>query len=55
MRGDFTDLRKLTAEQLRAEINHTATLALHTQEAEDAVRFEQERIAQEKRIRGDEL
>lgn len=48
LRQDFTDIRKLTAEQLRAEINTSATLAMHTQETHEAAAVEQERIRQEK-------
>ena len=43
-----TELHRLTAEQLRAEVSQSITINLHTREAETAFQVQQERLRLEK-------
>jgi len=47
----LSELRELTTEQLRAEINEAVTINLHTREMETVSQFEQERLRLEKRLK----
>jgi hypothetical protein len=49
MAPDASELRKATAEELRADINATITINMHTREMEAASHHQQERIKLEKR------
>jgi hypothetical protein len=46
----FVELRKMTANQLRAEIAASSTIKLTTWEAEDAYLLERKRIRTEKKL-----
>ncbi|HLJ27060.1 MAG TPA: hypothetical protein VKY85_10160 [Candidatus Angelobacter sp.] len=46
----FVELRKMAANQLRAEIAASSTINLTTREAEDAYRLERKRIRMEKKV-----
>ena len=48
----FAEIHQCAAHQLRAEINQTATINLHTCESQDAYHLEQLRLRQEKQLRG---
>jgi len=54
LKESFAEIRKLAAEQMRAEINQAATINLHTRECESAHRFEKERSDLEVRVAGPE-
>lgn len=49
--ASFAVIRRLAVEQIRSEINVTATIRLHTSEFKDAHAFEQQRLREEKRLR----
>lgn len=51
----FAELYRLSAEQMRAEINLMATLRLHDNESHQASCLEKLRIRQEKRINGEPI
>ena len=46
----MADIHRISAEELGAQVNHSATLALHAREAEDAVQFQQQRIKLEQQL-----
>ena len=47
----LSELRELTTEQLRAEINQAVTINLHNREIEIASQFQQERLRLEERMK----
>jgi hypothetical protein len=47
---DLTELRQTMLEELRSEINSSATNALHTVELQSAYELQQQRLAQEIRL-----
>jgi hypothetical protein len=49
----FADIRHSALEEIRADINQSAAIAIHNREADAAKHFEQERLDQEKRLRGE--
>ena len=50
LRPGFAEIRRLAAEQMRAEINVAATSVLQTRELHDAHRFFQQRLKQEQKL-----
>jgi hypothetical protein len=51
---EFAEIKRLSAEEMRAEINQSATLALHSREFADAAIFAQQRMKQEKQFEEEE-
>lgn len=47
----LSELRELTTEQLRAEINQAVTINLHNREMEIVSQFQQERLRLEERLK----
>jgi hypothetical protein len=47
-------IRRLAIEGIKADINAAVTIALHSVEMKDAGRIEQERIARENALKGEE-
>jgi len=55
LNASFAEIRQCAAQQMRAEINQTATINLHTRESQDAHHFEKQRLAQEEQLKGEDV
>jgi len=47
----MAELYRLSAQEISSTLNQTATLALHTREAEEAAQFQQQRVRLEEQMR----